>query len=696
MRQEIQLYVDGQRVELFGEDSISVTESIRNAKDIAKVFTTFSQQFSVPASKGNNKIFKHYYNSDIQSGFDARKKVNATLEINHLPFKKGKLKLEGVDLRDNKPHTYRVTFYGSIVDLKDLLGEDKLPSLTAGDNSLDIDKDYTPDAIKTALTSAADANGIIVPLITCSQRLYYDSSQDSEQSGNLYYGTVNQGVKFEQLKYAIKLNRIIQAIESKYTVANGYATNLTFASDSFFKAGDKFMFNQLYMWCHRKKGPIDLKVDPIYYPVDGFNASENTTSTVLNISADGNDEIVIVDESTTQMDQLFFSATPADSDTLYDISIYKFDGSEFVVFQEQREILGAVEVQIIDTFVDGAKYYAAIRTYEKDISFTEFEWSANYSGGTDSFLEGARTFAKSFQFNIASNMPDMKIIDFLSSLFKMFNLVAFVDVNSNIQVKTLDEFYTSTERDISKYVNVEKSQVNTALPYKEIIFGYTDTKTLLAQQHYQEIAQVDAATGRGPFEWGAVEYSATDSDLSGGTYKMQPDFTHMKFERLVDNFNGENVNVQVGYFVDDNEEDYLGKPLLFYALTLNSGVDIGFLTRTSRLQVSGGQATLFPSNFRVTDVDTSENIHFNPELNEYTNEVGEETLFKQFYQSYIENIFDRSTRITKIDAVLPAGVLIQINLSDVIIIAGKKYRINSYNANLRDGRTSFELINYYD
>lgn len=690
MRQEIQLYVGGERVELFGNDSISVTESIKNAKDISKVFTTFSQQFSVPASKVNNKIFKHYYNNDIESGyaFDARKKVEATLEINHLPFKKGRLKLDGVDMRNNKPFAYRVTFYGSIVDLKDLFGEDKLPSLTVGANSLDIDKDYTPEALKTALTSAPDANGIIVPLITCSQRLYYDSSQNSEQSGNLYYGTVNQGVKFDQLKYAVKLNRIIQAIESKYT-------QITFAPDSFFKAGDKFMFNQLYMWCHRRKGPIDLTVDPIYYPVDGFNPSENVDSTVLKIESP-DDEVVRVDESTTQMDQLFFSATPNDSDTLYDIAIYKYNGSEFVVFQEQREILGAVEVQIIDTFVDGAKYYAAIRTYEKDISFTQFEWSANYSGGSDSFLEGARTFAKSFVFNIAENMPDMKIIDFLSSLFKMFNLVAYIDINDQVQVQTLDEFYSSTERDITKYINIDKSQVNAALPYKEIVFGYSDTNTLLAQQHYQEIAEVDPATGRGPFEWGAVEYSATDNDLSGGTYKMQPDFTHMKFERLINNFNGNNVNVQVGYFVDDNEEDYLGRPLIFYALTLNSSVDIGFLTRTSRIQVSGGQATLFPSNFRLTDVTASENIHFNPERSEWTNEVGEETLFKQFYQSYIENLFNSKTRIVKVDAVLPAGILTQINLSDVIIIGDKKYRINSYNANLLDGKTTFELINYYD
>ena len=61
-----------ERLELFGDESVSITDSIKNVKDVAKVFTPFSQQFNVPASKHNNKIFKHYENSDILNSFDAR------------------------------------------------------------------------------------------------------------------------------------------------------------------------------------------------------------------------------------------------------------------------------------------------------------------------------------------------------------------------------------------------------------------------------------------------------------------------------------------------------------------------------------------------------------------------------------------------------------------------------------------------
>ena len=45
------------KLDLFKDESVSITDSIKNLKDPSKIFTAFSQQFSVPASKNNSKIF---------------------------------------------------------------------------------------------------------------------------------------------------------------------------------------------------------------------------------------------------------------------------------------------------------------------------------------------------------------------------------------------------------------------------------------------------------------------------------------------------------------------------------------------------------------------------------------------------------------------------------------------------------------
>ena len=120
--QKLQLYIQGQRVDLFKDESVNFTQTLQNVKDISKIFTEFTKTFALPASKVNNKIFSHYYNSNIDNGFDARIKIESTLELNDLPFKSGMLKLDGVKLKNNVAHTYNVTFFGNTVSLKDLLG----------------------------------------------------------------------------------------------------------------------------------------------------------------------------------------------------------------------------------------------------------------------------------------------------------------------------------------------------------------------------------------------------------------------------------------------------------------------------------------------------------------------------------------------------------------------------------------------
>ena len=70
---QLQLYIEGQEVEMFKDESFTLTQSIQDIRDISKIFTDFTKTFNVPASKNNNKIFKHFYNFNIL-GFDARKK----------------------------------------------------------------------------------------------------------------------------------------------------------------------------------------------------------------------------------------------------------------------------------------------------------------------------------------------------------------------------------------------------------------------------------------------------------------------------------------------------------------------------------------------------------------------------------------------------------------------------------------------
>lgn len=676
MIRTIQLYIENERVDLYGDETITITDSIRNAKDIAKVFTTFSQQFTVPASKTNNRIFKHFYNYDIDTAyaFDARKKTPARIEINHLPFKSGRIKLEGVDLKDNKPSSYRLTFFGSVVDLKDIIGEDKLPNLSAFSN---VKLEYDITSLISNLTQNATSDYALA-MITAGQRLYYDSETPSQGSGNIHYdGVTAQGLKPQQLKYAVKLSKILEAIEAEYDEAG---REIVFADNTFFKPSESNDLDDLYMWLHRKNDTVEITAGvETKFPFD-----QTFSANYFYIGVDSN---LIVADDPSENETIRFIAS-ATNNARYDLVIKK-NGETIKAYEG---VTGTISPTFSTAnYVQGDVFAAFIRTYEETVTFSAISWQAlNDSTLALSVSSTQTTYLRTFTFDVSENIPEIKVIDFLSGLFKMFNLVAYVDDDGEIVTQTLDEFYRKGGRyDISQYIDVSKSSVDSALPFKEIFFKYKDTKSILAEQHFQEISTV---------EWGGVEYTS-DADLSGEIYKVEPPFHHAKYEKLLDSSNTNfSTNVQVGYFVTNNEESYLGDPLLFYVVPQATSVQIGY-TRDGNLvnsPIAVGIDVNMPSNSKTFSAETSEeNIHFNAEINEFTGTAFEDTLFKRYYEKYITSVFNSRNRLTKVTAYLPVKILREIELNDTIIINGRSYVINSMQINANTGKTDFELLNKY-
>ena len=671
--QIIQLYIEGQRVDMFKDESVSITQSIQNVKDIGKIFTDFTKTFSVPASKTNNKIFKHYYNFDIIDGFDARIKKSANIELNNLPFRNGKIKLEGVDLKNNTPHTYRITFFGSTVTLKDLLGEDKLQSLDLTDH----DKVYSNTDVRSALSFDPENEDVIVPLIS-QKRLFYDSGSHTDSGqGNLYYDTGHtqdlHGVLWSDLKYAIRVDAILQAIKNKY--------NLTFSND-FLNASNEHYYN-LFMWLHRKKGAVENLTGVNQSIINGW------TGTI----GDYDDTLTKMASSTT----LRVAGTPTEylaysldlnstTTSTYKVSLQK-DGVE--VFNTGN-VTNSVTIDQSDFDIEQGDYTVYIES-DTDITFTLIRWDIEYRVAqgeplaTATYSIAPYSHTSFFAFAISQQIPEMKTIDFLTGIFKMFNLTAFVDKNTDdIIVKTLDDFYSDgNSYDITKYVDVNKSSVNIALPYKEINFHHDDTKTFLASKHNQLFGKV----------WGKESYIGGEK-LDGSIYNVKTPFSQLKYERLVNLANGGTTTVQVGYFVDDNQEDYFGKPLLFYPIRQSTNTTtISFLTN----ETTHVQQTVYniPSNSIALARSTSKkNMNFFAETNEYTG-GGDftDTLFEMYYKNYITSVFNPKNRISKVTAYLPLRILLNYSLADRFIINGNSYKINSITTNLENGKSELELLN---
>lgn len=422
-----QIKSDFIRLDLFKDESVTITDSIKNTKDISKVFTAFSQQFNVPASKHNSKLFRHYEDNDVVNSFDARFRVDALIKLNGTDYKKGKLRLNSVTMKDNKAHAYKLVFFGETIELKDILGDDDLSRLEFA-SSLNFAYDYA--TIKSKFISTA--GDVCFPLITHTKNMRFSNAGYKSTAGDF----LNQ---FD-IKPALKVRAIIEAIETTYDID---------LSNDFFNSTQ---FNNLYMWLHRESGfmsnapeggELQTLEARFHLPTDaGLDFDSGTDVRPANLY--GN-----IFGSVGRMLNLNFDIDAGGSDE-YNLTILR-SSDNAVLFEEDYtgsqdfnllfSAYGNNAFFLVNTtgvsYGEGVLDVRILLTTENTLSFTEIEITAtvrdfNTIYDITDVASGVYTLsalATSNQVIISRQIPKMKVIDFITNLFKMFNLVAYKDDN---------------------------------------------------------------------------------------------------------------------------------------------------------------------------------------------------------------------------------------------------------------------------
>ena len=734
--QRVQLYIEDQLVDLFQDETIEVTSTIQDVRDIGKVFTDYSQTFTVPASDNNNKIFRHFYNYFItgDNAYDARKKKLAKIHINYMPFRRGKVFLNSVNMKNNKPHGYVLTFYGETVSLKDLLGDFKLSDLSGQTFFKTVEHDYDNSTVKgafeTGITYDGDSSALIYPLISAEKRLFYHSDAGSDanffnSNGNLYVDghTDNngRGLEYTDLKPAVKCKYIIDAIEERF--------GITF-TDDFFENNDAF--SNLYMWLSREKGDI----------IDYFTDSETglaqkiitqlvdftTTSATETMTDD--DLLLITQSATTQptVQTITCTVTPDDPNNESPYTIKIIDTLTNEVLASQVTVDGGESAQVFlfqteDTETRDYSFKFVVENFDASATFTATA-SASVSltnQGTelsrqDHDANDGNSITPNLKITFDLHLPEMKIIDFLTGIFKVFNLTAYYisdegdDDFGKIYVDTLDNFYSDAVNnrlggmiDIDKYFDVTQHEVEAVLPFNRIDFLYKETDTILMSQHSAEFGEV----------FGNSEYIPEGVDF-GKKYEVKVPFSHLKYERLYDLDDDSITDIQWGYAAGGEfdakesltppEGDYDPRKvdaLLFYGIRETS-ISNSIAFRNGTNDVSSISNYWRPSNSNEegsASTAPSFTINFDVEVDEWQriNYGVDDTnsLFNKFYKNYIEGVFNYQKRLFKITAHLPANIIVNYRLNDQIKIQDKVFRINSITTNLNTGKSQLELLNIF-
>ena len=702
-------------IELFDNETVSYTQTLQDIKDIQKVFSDFTRTFSVPASRQNNKVFKHFYNYFID-GFNPKRRHKAKIYLNYKLYQEGYVKMEGATTKDNAPHTYRITFFGQGIILKDVLKDSKLSSL--GKINEFFNFNYTSSNVRLFMQNGLDVtflvpkttqldeptdnqfeveavtieDALVFPIISHTKRFIYNTTGTSANAnsdiqnniaGVVDSGSDKYGLEITQLKPAIRIHSIIKAIEADYR-----RDGIEFSTD-FFNETNLSYYN-LYMWLHTKTGGLFTDQEE-----EAFVTNLETTSTAKGfIGLAGKNfppgiitpthfETPIPTQSERRKRQERTIRIKIETTNTNEITLLvKKDGNEF--HKQTGTPDNGVFVGARDLVLPEGRYQFAVIS---DVPGTfALKGLVQRDGKADMEFEGSVIIGSDKKIYTASQMPDMKIIDFLTGLFKMFNLTAFQE-DGKIKVQTLDSFYAASSSvfDITPYIDKDTVTVDSVVPYRQVNFKFKGLNSFLAKSH-QELFNI---------EWGGLHFEENKGNL-GQVYEIEAPFEHFKFEKLYDAADNSDTGILFGWSADEKQEPNIGEPLLFYAV--KTAIKEPLKTRDfddSIQTFSTGTQLYLPSNsVEVSDnVSDSSNINFNAEINEYQEVPFVNSLFEKYYKNYIKEIFDPQRRLTKTQAYLPLRVLMNIKLNDRVKITDKLFKINKITTNYQTLLSNLELIN---
>ena len=693
MNLNLDIYVEGQRLDLFKDENVNIKASLKDSMSPDKIFTSVSASYVVPASKTNNKIFKHYYRTDIGNTVDARSFLDCELKLGGVLYRQGNLTLEKVKMKNGEAESYSVRFYGNLTELTKRIGEDELIDLNFSADDID-----SPDWYTEMRRSMSTEPAIAFPLVSNKSRLIYDNVDKGaavtigENYTNVAYVNStpsNQyGINTDELVGAYRCANILDAIENKYGVTiegalrAPYVSNYRLFLDGAQKEQVSLTPFENYTPSTFRRSQDNLLLFTTYS--DGFvgttdiiKRSNKITTIFISVTSSSLSEYKV---HLLRDGVRIPNVTVSDESGLNNYLQYKFEGDDGPFqYTFELESTGSGSVTVNYYF----KHFYMLRS--PNISFhTDYSTADNVDvtvvGGSGGGV-----------YRVSDNLPKMKVKDFLTTLFKQFNIVTIVD---GLEIRTFhyDYFMAIGQTiDITKYVDTSSSTISPPNYYSGLSFKNEDPVTLLEESYF--------SANRA--NYGSLEYiiKEDDSKVVGTVYEVKTPTQRVPTERLInldDSLKSDAMTLQL---TDANGDYVQTKPVFAYASTNFANYSSQYLA----LNDGSGTVRSLSKHSAVTNVyyqfqSLSQRTgvcgnFWGSELDEYYTDSRFSGLgyFNCFWYNYVTQAFDYTTRSIELTAELPMQTMLSMQLNTKLIIGGETFLIESMNTNFTTGKTKFKL-----
>jgi hypothetical protein len=661
------------QIDLYENEKMHLNYKFTDLTNFSSV-GNYSQEFRIPASATNVDFFGAIFNVNFNGWFDFRKKVEASLTVNTIPIATGHIQVKKLYWQAGKLFEFEVVFFGEVPNLARLLNEKKLrdiESIVAGDLDYDLlhANVETPPNEHTILTLCDKWN------LTASnpegQPVYSTVIGGQPTYKPLYVGHLTPAVNAKYLFDEILKDAGIQHI-SNWTIEELANVYVPFVNGQYLNSslGLNDVTSTLALASNvtgQTFGPGDVQYNLSAALTEYNDPNGDWSSGIFTAPFSGQFSFKVWASGTittsTFLTSLFIRPEFYVNGTFVSTPTYSFladiNFSNSVVNTVDLSEGDTLEIRLALTLNDDGT------TGPADATITFTGNGANDYTGTGVELVSVGTSLTGDTVLMRFNAPDMKQIDFITSIQKMFNLAFVPDrtLPNTLRIEPLVDYIGSgntldwTEKlDLSKDITYYPT---TDLQKAKFTFTYTEDS-----DYYNNVYKDNGHI------FGSYEVTENDfeviNEFATGEEKVELAFAPTPSRAV------ENTDVVVPRFINGEGQFVQPKPRILYYFAdffVNMYDEVSGDVVQTAVKCLNNYSTM---NASVGDSD----LNFAPEIPLHTIIAPPyDNLYNRWWRNYYRELYDGQARILEGMFALTLNDIFTFQWSDKIWIVDSWWRV---------------------
>jgi hypothetical protein len=715
----MELYIETNEVGVYGiidtflNETIVLNTKTLYTQDITAVFKGFTNNFSVQATPNNVKLLDYFgYTNRLQP---TNVKKRAKLFIDSQLFKEGIITIESASFINDEPSLFELSFSDGKQNLTEILAEDTFSNLIGGDIT------WNSRTIKAGLQtiqSASDGTRWFIPFVSTERIFTLYNSLVALPTDNIVYRsdkviTSEDVLLPQELRPAIFLSEILEAINIKYDIKIdplpfiGISTQLTDLAVMCVSANvaanevQTTVQNPTWFFDAFREERFDIIPKPL---INGFElqylgyggGARHDATFDMFIRLRSNNSTLAISKSINYIEVWEINSSGA-----------KIKKLNYSIIEGSETRSSSLRIRIgLDVFTPTGgseastliKPLIAVFVSSDGLSgwkTTDYLFNWAVESWTKTSVANVQPNSKSTTINLFKSLPEVKLIDFVKSIYTMFAYKKFKEGVLNdfyYTKKTVDNIEHQgerTENDLTPFADLSKVTKKTNTKYDAY-----DLKHFTSE--YQQNKAFAIANGQ---EWGQLKYPVGIKPKS--EFKIETKFTVPVFSPIAtdaDNnvltfypFGSEAKLNDAGtrFIYDAITKEF---PIFYYQGSKSISTAYAFVDTELKqvIAINRYHEIGHKSRRTFTGLDNYISSLFNIVTGDY---IDQNTLYKQGYKGYIEDTLSGKKLIHTIDLDLPTTELQKFDDNQEIIIKENKYNILESSISLTDGKTKLTLLN---